>query len=50
MTSASIEQYLEPIPGDAVCGPSLRYEGAWDRLRELRREDDASLPADFGAP
>ncbi|MBN7823393.1 type VI secretion system ImpA family N-terminal domain-containing protein, partial [Bowmanella yangjiangensis] len=28
----------------AVCGPSLRYEGAWDRLRELRREDDASLP------
>ena len=44
MTSASIEQYLEPIPGDTVCGPSLRYEGAWDRLRELRREDDASLP------
>ncbi|MGE8505319.1 MAG: type VI secretion system protein TssA [Pseudomonas sp.] len=44
MTSVSIGQYLEPIPGDAICGPSLRYEGAWDRLRELRREDDASLP------
>ncbi len=44
MTSVSIDQYLEPIPGEAVCGPSLRYEGAWDCLKELRREDDASLP------
>ncbi|WP_333983806.1 type VI secretion system protein TssA [Ectopseudomonas khazarica] len=44
MSHLSIEPYLQPIPGDAVCGPSLRYEGAWDRLRELRREDDASLP------
>ena len=45
MTYISIEPYLEPVPGDAPCGPSLRYEGVWDRLRELRREDDASLPA-----
>lgn len=44
MSLFSIETYLQPIPGDDVCGPSLRYEGAWDRLRELRREDDASLP------
>ena len=44
MSHLSIEPYLQPIPGDEVCGPSLRYEGAWDRLRELRREDDASLP------
>lgn len=36
---------LEPIPGPEPCGPSLRYDPAWDRLRELRREDDASLPA-----
>jgi type VI secretion system protein ImpA len=44
MTDLSIDLYMEPIPGDAPCGPSLRYEGAWDRLKELRREDDASLP------
>lgn len=44
MTSVSIEQYLQPIPGEAVCGSSLRYDSVWDRLRELRREDDASLP------
>lgn len=44
MSRFAIETYLQPIPGDDVCGPSLRYEGAWDRLRELRREDDASLP------
>lgn len=45
MTSIDITQLLEPIPGDAPCGPRLRHEPAWDRLKELRREDDASLPA-----
>lgn len=44
MSRFSIETYLQPIPGDDDCGPCLRYEGIWDRLRELRREDDASLP------
>lgn len=42
--AAAVSGYLQPIPGEAPCGPSLRYEGAWDRLRELRREDDSSLP------
>ncbi|KAB0530136.1 type VI secretion system protein TssA, partial [Pseudomonas palleroniana] len=26
------------------CGPDLRYEPEYDQLRELRREDDTSLP------
>lgn len=35
---------LAPITDEAPCGPSLRYEADFDRLRELRREDDTSLP------
>ena len=45
MTDTPASELLEPIPGDAPCGPSLRYDPDWDRLRELRREDDSSLPA-----
>ncbi|MDH4584390.1 type VI secretion system protein TssA [Pseudomonas sp. BN415] len=45
MTVSPASELLEPIPGSEPCGPSLRYDPAWDRLRELRREDDASLPA-----
>lgn len=45
MTEAPASELLEPIPGDSPCGPSLRYDPDWDRLRELRREDDSSLPA-----
>lgn len=44
MTCFSIGRYLEPIPGGTSCGPSLRHEDVWDRLRELRREDDPNLP------
>jgi type VI secretion system protein ImpA len=44
MTAFPVEPFLQPIAGEADCGPSLRYESEWDRLRELRREDDASLP------
>lgn len=44
MTSIDIEQYLAPIPGAEPCGPSLRHDGIWDRLKEFRREDDSSLP------
>lgn len=45
MTETPASELLEPIPGDSPCGPSLRYDPDWDRLRELRREDDSSLPA-----
>ncbi|TBU95641.1 type VI secretion system protein TssA [Phytopseudomonas dryadis] len=40
-----LDELLAPLSDDAPCGRSLRYEPAFDRLRELRREDDASLPA-----
>jgi type VI secretion system protein ImpA len=39
-----ITQLLEPISEQAPCGQDLRYEPEFDRLRELRREDDTSLP------
>lgn len=40
----SLEVLLEPIDPGQACGPSLRYDPDYDRLRELRREDDSSLP------
>ncbi|MBV4477544.1 type VI secretion system protein TssA [Pseudomonas botevensis] len=39
-----IEQLLAPISSEAPCGVDLRYEREFDQLRDLRREDDASLP------
>ncbi|CDF96668.1 MULTISPECIES: type VI secretion system protein TssA [unclassified Pseudomonas] len=39
-----ISQLLEPISAESPCGPDLRYELEYDQLRELRREDDTSLP------
>jgi len=39
-----IDQLLAPISDDAPCGADLRYEREYDQLRDLRREDDASLP------
>lgn len=39
-----LQALLAPISDEAPCGPSLRYEPDFDRLRELRREDDTSLP------
>ncbi len=38
----SLEVLLEPIDPGQPCGPSLRYDPDYDRLRELRREDDSS--------
>ncbi|WP_053157189.1 type VI secretion system protein TssA [Pseudomonas sp. Pf153] len=35
---------LEPISAQSPCGLDLRYEPEYDQLRELRREDDTSLP------
>lgn len=39
-----LESLLEPISTDEPAGRSLRYEGTYDRVREARRADDASLP------
>ncbi|TDV53205.1 type VI secretion system protein ImpA [Pseudomonas helmanticensis] len=39
-----IDQLLTPISAEAPCGVDLRYEREFDQLRDLRREDDASLP------
>lgn len=45
MSSAlDLERLLAPLSAENPCGPSLRYDADFDRLRELRREDDASLP------
>lgn len=41
---ADLEALLAPISDELPCGPSLRYDAVMDRLRELRREEDASLP------
>lgn len=42
--SVSIADLLEPISAASPCGGSLRYENDYGLLRELRREDDTSLP------
>ncbi|UZE88961.1 type VI secretion system protein TssA [Pseudomonas viciae] len=39
-----VTQLLEPISAESPCGQDLRYDPEFDQLRELRREDDTSLP------
>jgi type VI secretion system protein ImpA len=39
-----IERLLSPIGADNPTGESLRYDPAYDQIRALRREDDATLP------
>jgi type VI secretion system protein ImpA len=41
--SRIVEELLQPIPGEHPSGASLRYEGAYDRIAEARREDDPYL-------
>lgn len=40
----TLEELLAPIPGDDPTGASLRYDVIHDEIRELRREDDPTLP------
>ncbi len=40
----NVEKLLEPIAGKDFCGEDLRYEPVYDQIRELRREDDPTLP------
>lgn len=42
--SADLDALLAPISADSPAGESLRYDGLFDEIKELRREDDASLP------
>ena len=39
-----IDKLLSPISSDNPSGVSLRYDAVYDKLRDLRKEDDASLP------
>jgi type VI secretion system protein ImpA len=39
-----LEPLLQPISPEAPSGRSLRFEPLYQRIREARREDDASLP------
>jgi type VI secretion system ImpA family protein len=39
-----IDKLLSPISSDNPAGVSLRYDAVYDKLRALRKEDDASLP------
>ena len=43
LVERTLEQLLTPIPGERPAGESLRYEGAYDRIAEARREDDPTL-------
>lgn len=38
-----VQDLLQPIPGANPAGESLRYQGAYDRIADARREDDPSL-------
>ncbi|QOZ83554.1 MULTISPECIES: type VI secretion system protein TssA [Chromobacterium] len=40
-----LDTLLQPIAADSPGGEALRYAPEYDQLRELRREDDPSLPA-----
>jgi type VI secretion system protein ImpA len=41
---ADLDALLTPVHDGAPTGESLRYDGIYDRLREARREEDASAP------
>ncbi len=40
----ALEELLAPIAGEDPAGGSLRYDVIHDEIRELRREDDPTLP------
>jgi type VI secretion system protein ImpA len=39
-----LERLLEPISAQEPAGEALRYDPVYDRIKELRREDDPTLP------
>jgi type VI secretion system protein ImpA len=40
----NLDHVLTPLAGTAPCGPDLSFSVEFDRLQELRREDDATIP------
>ncbi|MDR0210484.1 MAG: type VI secretion system protein TssA [Pseudomonas putida] len=48
--SERVSQLLEPISAEHPCGTNLTYDAAYNRLHELRREDDTSLPTGKWVP
>jgi type VI secretion system protein ImpA len=44
LAATEVERLLVPISAEAPAGAPLRYEGTYEQVRELRREDDPSLP------
>ncbi|WP_207005381.1 type VI secretion system protein TssA [Trinickia mobilis] len=45
MPELELAALLQPLPGDAPCGPSLLHDPEFDAIRTARRADDPSLPA-----
>jgi type VI secretion system ImpA family protein len=39
-----LDHLMAPISAEHPCGEWLRYQGTYDQVREMRREDDAGLP------
>ncbi|HTF64719.1 MAG TPA: type VI secretion system protein TssA, partial [Edaphobacter sp.] len=39
-----LDHLMAPISAERPCGEWLRYQGTYDQVREMRREDDAGLP------
>jgi type VI secretion system ImpA family protein len=39
-----LDKLLSPISADIPAGPSLLYDGVYDRIKSLRREDESALP------
>lgn len=46
ITALPYAALIKPISADSPCGDSLRYDDAYDRLREYQREEDAGLSQD----
>ncbi|MFJ4142858.1 type VI secretion system protein TssA [Pseudomonas sp. NPDC089734] len=42
--ASRVSALLEPLSAESPCGVNLRHDPVYDHLRQLRREDDASLP------
>ncbi len=40
----ALGRLLEPLSADDPAGEALRYDPVYDRIKELRREDDPTLP------
>jgi type VI secretion system protein ImpA len=40
----NLDHVLTPLAGTPPCGPDLSFSVEFDRLQELRREDDATIP------